>query len=62
MKKQNIPPVPVLVRVPPTLLKKIDAASVAQGRSRTKEVCRRLAESFKKTHDVMVVPSRQSAK
>lgn len=48
MKKKPPAPIPVLVRVPPILLKKLDAVSKAQGRSRTSEVCIRLAESFKR--------------
>lgn len=47
MKKKQAERVPVLVRVPPALLKKLDAASAAQGRSRTSEVCIRLAQTFK---------------
>jgi hypothetical protein len=38
----------VLIRMPAPLLKRIDAAATAQQRSRTAEVCIRLAESFKK--------------
>jgi hypothetical protein len=48
MKKKTPAPVPVLVRIPVVLLKKLDAACVAQGRSRTSELSIRLTESFKK--------------
>lgn len=37
----------ILIRVPVPLLKRIDAAARAQSRSRTAEVCVRLAESLK---------------
>ena len=37
----------ILVRVPVPLLKKLDKAAKAQGRSRTSEVCIRLADSLK---------------
>lgn len=48
MKKKAPAPVPVLVRVPPVLLRKLDASRTAQGRSRTSELCIRLADSFKR--------------
>jgi len=38
----------VLIRLPAPLLKKVDAAAAAQRRSRTAEVCLRLADSLKK--------------
>lgn len=38
----------ILVRVPVPLLKRLDRAAKSQGRSRTSEVCLRLADSFKR--------------
>jgi hypothetical protein len=40
-------PVPILIRVPPALLKKIESAARSEQRTRNAEACRRLAESFK---------------
>lgn len=37
----------ILVRVPVPLLRKLDKAAKAQGRSRTSEVCIRLADSLR---------------
>lgn len=48
MKKKDAAAVPVLVRIPPPLLKKLDAACEKQGHSRTFELCIRLGESFKR--------------
>lgn len=46
MKKQEFKQ--VLLRVPAPLLKRVDAAAKEQRRTRTAEVCVRLAESLKK--------------
>ncbi len=42
-------PIPVLVRMPPALLRKLDAVAKTEHRSRNSEACLRLAKSFKKT-------------
>lgn len=42
-------PIPVLVRMPPALLRKLEAVAKAEHRSRNSEACLRLAKSFKKT-------------
>ncbi|WP_367846437.1 Arc family DNA-binding protein [Rhodoferax sp. WC2427] len=47
MKKPSKTPVPALLRLPPPLLKKLDAAARSQSRSRNAEACLRLSESFK---------------
>lgn len=41
-------PIPILVRVSPALLKKLESAARSEQRTRNAEACRRLAESFKK--------------
>lgn len=40
-------PIPVLVRMPPSLVRKLEAEARAQHRSRNAEVCLRIADSFK---------------
>ena len=47
MKKQTPTPIPVLIRVPPALLKKVDKQAEKQHRSRTAEVCLLLEQSLK---------------
>lgn len=49
MKKKTSPAVPVLVRIPQPLLKKLDTACEKKGHSRTFELCIRLGDSFKKS-------------
>ncbi|MEQ1660294.1 MAG: hypothetical protein ABL896_16120 [Hylemonella sp.] len=39
--------VPVLIRMPPALLKRLDSAASVQRRSRAAEVCLRLEQSLK---------------
>lgn len=40
-------PIPVLVRMPPALVRKLEATAKSQHRSRNTEACLRLADSFK---------------
>jgi Arc-like DNA binding dprotein len=40
--------IPVLVRMPPALLRKLEAVAKTENRSRNREACLRLANSFKK--------------
>lgn len=45
---QQRKPVPILVRLPPALLRKIERSATEGHRSRNAEAVRRLEESFKK--------------
>lgn len=45
MKEEKL--IPVLVRIPPSLVRKLDKAAVPEGRSRNVEVRMRLLKSFK---------------
>jgi hypothetical protein len=49
VKKKTAAAVPVLVRIPQPLLKKLDTACEKKGHSRTFELCIRLGDSFKKS-------------
>lgn len=46
--KKAVDRVPVLVRIPSSLLKKLDRERERNSRSRTAEVCLRLTSSFRK--------------
>lgn len=47
MKKPAKSLVPVLIRMPPALIKRLDSAASVQRRSRAAEVCVRLEQSLK---------------